>query len=57
MIKNVLIFTLLQMYARGKKYDLRKGEGGKEYHFQCKYRPKIKKNKRKNCQDPESQKC
>ena len=56
MIKNVLIFTLLQMYARGKKYDPRKG-GGKEYHFQFKYRPKIKKNIRKNCQDPESQKC
>ena len=28
MIKNVFIFTFLQIYVRGKKYDLRKGEGG-----------------------------
>ena len=27
MIKNVLIFTLLQIYVREKKYDLRKGGG------------------------------
>ena len=25
MTKNVFIFTLLQIYVRGKKYDLRKG--------------------------------
>ena len=26
MIKNVFIFTLLQIYVSGKKYDLRKGK-------------------------------
>ena len=34
MIKNVFIFTLLQIYVVGKKYDLRKG-GWKKYDFQC----------------------
>ena len=40
MIKNVFIFTLLQKYVRGKKYDLRKGWMEK-YDFQCnlQYRP------------------
>ena len=37
MIKNVFIFTLLQIYVREKKYDLRKGGVGwwKKYDFQC----------------------
>ena len=34
MIKNVFIFTLLQIYVRGKKYDLRRGMV-KKYDFQC----------------------
>ena len=33
--KNVFIFTLLQIYVKGKKYDLRKG-GWKKYYFHCK---------------------
>ena len=44
MIKNVLIFSLLEIYVRGKKYDLRK-EGWKKYDFQCNiYRPLGLKN-------------
>ena len=40
MIKNVIIFTLLQIYVRGKKYDLRKG-GGKNMIFNVIYGPLI----------------
>ena len=41
MIKNVFIFTLLQIYVRGEKYDLRKGGGGgwKNMIFNVIYRP------------------
>ena len=33
MIKNVFIFTFLQIYVRGKKNDLRKGECIITYQF------------------------
>ena len=33
MIKNVFIFTLLQIYVRDKKYYLRRGGGGKNKIF------------------------
>ena len=36
MIKNMYNFTLLQIYVRGKKYDLRKGGGiNHKYDFKC----------------------
>ena len=41
MIKNVLIFTLMQKYVRGKIYDLRKAGGGERISIilNVKYRP------------------